>query len=218
MSQGDKTQGREEKRLIDVEPHEESDDLGRKLVATFDGSLFEVYLRIPVVPNKWWLDLWELYETSMDIKEAVQDQRVYSLQQFFEAMIDPDYIKYPILMDGEPVGLVMGTTDPEKMRVNYVNPDFIRARYPDALAKKRVVYGMVTYFSPKIRSFGFYGWLVRAILESYAEICDVYVTDVADSRLSLKAILEQAVEESGIPFKTEVLGTQTYFALSKLNP
>jgi len=216
MSQEENALDREKKKRIDVEPHEEQDELGRKLVASFDGSLFEVYLRIPIVPNKWWLDLWELYETSMDIKEAVQDQRAYTLQQFFEAMTDPEYIKYPILMDGKPVGLVMGTTDPEKMRVNYVNPDFIRARFPEAVAKRRLVYGMVTFFSPKIRSMGFYGWVVRAIFDNYAEICDVYVSDVSDSRLPLKRILEQAAEESGIPVKSEVLGTQTYFAISRL--
>lgn len=182
-------------------------------MADIDGHRYEVYPELSKVPNRCRLTLWEMYETALDMKEAVQEQRVYTLQQFFEAMIDPEHVKILPLMDGRPIGLMLGTHSLEKMRVNYVNPDFLCGQFPEAAAAGRLFYLTVAYFSPEIRGMGFFKWFVPLVLLTLADLCDVYVSDVSDAREALKDYVFSCAAEMGAPFRPEVVGTQDYYAL-----
>jgi hypothetical protein len=196
-------------------PREEEDEIGKKYVATIEGNLYEVYPAIERVPNEWWLTLWEMYETGLNIEDAIQEQRVYTLQQFFEALIDPEYKKSLILInDRQPMGLMLGTTNLEKMRVNYVNPNFLLKRFPEITARNRLFYVTMIVFSPELRSMGFFDWFLSLILWTIEGFCDIFVSDVTDTRNVLMDIIENRAEKIGLPNKpAEVLGTQTYYAL-----
>ncbi len=110
-------------------------------------------------------------------------------------------------------GLLLGTHDLEKMRANYINPDFLRNRYPEVVARNRLFYLLVVYFSPEIRSMGFFSWLVSIVFKTILDICDVCVADASDSRIILKDLVDECATNLGIPHTTEILGTQTYFAI-----
>ena len=200
-------------------PLEEQDDLGRKFVLNIDGHLYELYPDLEAIPNEWWLTLWEMYEASLNIEDAIQEQRVYTLQQFFEAMIDRHYMKSLVLQDGRPMGLMLGTTDLEKMRVNGINPDALRRRFPEATARNRLFYLMVIYFSPELRSLGFLDWYISLVLWKIESLCDVYISDVPDSRYFLINFVGSHAKEAGLPVgPAEIVGTQSYYALIRQSP
>ena len=152
-----------------------------------------------------------MYQTSLNIEDAIQEQRVYTLQQFFEVMIDHKYKKSLVLQDGLPMGLMFGTTSLEKMRLNGVNPDALGRRFPEATSQKRLFYLMVIYFSPELRSFGFYNWYLPLVVFPIADLCDVFVADFCDARSSLIVVLEACIKEAGVPVgPRQRFGNQTY--------
>jgi hypothetical protein len=195
-------------------PLEEEDELGRKYVATIDGHRYEVYLNIEYIPNRWWLPLWELYEISLNVEDSIQEQRSYDFQDFLGAMTDHEYHKTLVLQDGEPVGLMLGLTNLEKTRVNYVNPEYLRRRFPDAVANNRLLYVTIVYFSPEMRSIGFFNWFISLVAQMIAKSCDVFVGEASQSRIFIKDAIRKGAERAGVVFKgEEIIGTQTYFAL-----
>src|SRR4030042_3719964 len=193
-------------------PQEEQDELGLKFTGTFDGHTYEVYPVLESIPNKWWLALWEMYHDSFNIEDSILEQRVYSLEQFLEALIDPEYKKTLILQDdGRPVGLMLCANNLEKLRVNGINPDFLRRKYPEAAAKNAIYYVTVIYFSQEIRSFGFFSWFLPITLHTIATWCDIFVSDVCASRLALREAIIYMTQELGVAEGPgEIIGTQTY--------
>ncbi|OFW61440.1 MAG: hypothetical protein A2W01_09670 [Candidatus Solincola sediminis] len=193
-------------------PQEEQDDIGRKFVATFDGEVYEIYLALESIPNKWWLTLWEMYQTSLNIEGAIQEQRVFTLQSFFEAMCDHDYKKWLVLQNGHPMGLMLGTSNIEKMRINGINADALRMRFPEAAARTRLFYLMVIYFSPELRSLGFFRWFASLVAPSIATFFDVYISDVCDTRNFIMDLNAEAFGELGERLgPKQIFATQSYY-------
>jgi hypothetical protein len=206
----------EKKKLLpetEQKPIEVEDDIGRKFVAVIEEHLFEVYPNLDVLPGQWWFPLWELYDRSLSIPEAFQEQRAYDLNRFLEALIDPEYIKVVSLQDQKLIGMMMGTTNLEKAKVNYINTDFLRVAYPEAAEKNRILYMTTGYFSSELRNVGFLNWVISLIAQIIAQYCDVFVGDVSTPRYFLKDAIRYGAERAGVPIKREdILGTQTYFA------
>jgi hypothetical protein len=196
------------------------DDLGFRFISAFDGNVYKLYPGLEAIPNKWWLKLWEMYVTSFNIQDSILEQRVYSLEQFLEALIDPDYKKILVLQNEDPVGLMLGTHNLEKLRVNCINPDFLRRKYPEEAARNSIYYVTVIFFAPEIRSFGFFSWFLSLTLRLVASWCDVFVSDVCAPRLSLRNIIIDLAQELDLAEGPgEIIGTQTFFSIfSKHGP
>jgi hypothetical protein len=196
-------------KLIEVE-----DEFGTKFVKVIDGHLAEVYPNVVVLPDEWWEPLWELYDRSLKINDAIQEQRCYDRQSFFEAIIDPEYIKVVSVLDKEPVGLMLGTCNLVKAGVAYINPEYLKEKYPEAVSRGRLLYMTCGYFSPDIRSIGFLKMTISLIAQTISKYCDVFAGDVSDPRFFLKDAIRYGAEQAGVSVQREdVLGQQTYFAL-----
>ena len=181
----------------EYKPIEAEDDFGRKFVADFDGHYYEVYPNLAVLPEDWWIPLWELYDTSLYIPESIQEQRAYDRDTFMKALIDPEYIKVVAFQDQKLMGFVLGTANLEKARVNYINPDFLWKDYPDAAKRKRILYMSAGYFSPELRVLGFLNHLISLIARTIEQNCEGFVSDVCVQRMFLKDAIKFGAERAG---------------------
>ena len=176
------------------------------------GQTCEVHVGLTEVPEEWIEPLWELYEESLRIVEAVQEQLCYTRETFISALQDPEYYKTVMVVDGTASGLLLLTHNLEKARVAYINPDFIRKHFQNEV--ERVHFGYITcvFISPKVRNLRFFGLLVEACINTIGERDYVLALDVSDSRQFIPEVLVKLSKECHRPFEKQLIGTQSYFA------
>ncbi|MEW6554241.1 MAG: hypothetical protein AB1384_08150 [Actinomycetota bacterium] len=192
-----------------------SDEVGEKVVLVHDERLCEIYYDLREVPEAWHFPLWEIYDRTMDL-DTIQDQRCYDQQSFIEALIDPDYLKIVMLVDRAPVGLTLGTFNLEKARVAYINPEYLRKRYPEAVRDGKLFYLTSGCFAEEVQHTGILPYYIAASIRSIYENSDIFVADVSDATYYMKDAIIYFLRLSGVVVSgEEILGQQTYFALLK---
>lgn len=192
-----------------------SDDVGEKIAVVKDEQLCEIYYGLRIVPEEWIFPLWDIYDEAMDI-DAIQDQRCYTRQAFIEALIDPDYLKVVLLVNREPKGLGLGTENLEKASVAYINPEFLRRKYPDVVARGKLFYLTSGCFAEEIQHQGILPIYLSAAINSIYQNYEVLVADVSTSTYYIKDAMVYFLKEAGAHIgEEEILGQQTYFALVK---
>ncbi len=179
-----------------------------------EGQVARTYFYIKVIPEHWREPLWRCYDESMHSTEAIQEQSCYDRESFMEAMSDHGYGKVVLTVDGEPVGLLMGTNDLERARAAYINPSFIEKRFAREVAEGRFWYMTCWYISPKLRNLGFVRQMFTAVTHGIKEKRWVFGGDITDSKLFVLDIIEKVSAEEGYPIKSRLLGTQSYFAFT----
>jgi hypothetical protein len=180
-----------------------------------EGQSCDVYFGLEKVPDDWIDALWALYEESLHIEDAIQQQSCYARDAFIEALVDPDYGKTVLVVDGVPSGLLLATDDLEKASVTYINPDFIRGRFPEAVQERRFWYITSVFISPAVRNFGFVKLMGKASVLAVKERDYVIGCDMSDTRLFLLDMLIGIAAEEDFILEKELLGTQSYYALKK---
>jgi hypothetical protein len=205
-------------RVLEKKPERIKDEKGERFVSVIDGKLCEVYFGVEVVTEPWCRTLWGLYKDSLHIEEAIQEQSCYSEESFIGALTDMEYTKVILVIDGSPSGLLMGTNNLEKARIAYINPEFLRRRYPQEVQEGRLFYLTCMFISPQVRNMGFAREVIRASAEAIREKDYVLISDVCDRRLFLPDVLVDLGEDIGFPVEKEILGSQTYFALREKKP
>jgi hypothetical protein len=192
-----------------------SDEVGRKIAVVKDDELCEIYYDLRVVPEEWIFPLWDIYDEVMDI-DAIQDQRCYTRQTFIEALIDPDYLKVVLVVNREPKGMGLGTVNLEKATVAYINPEFLRRKYPDEVARGKLFYLTSGFFAEEVQHKGILPIYLSAAINSIYENYEVLVADVSTATYYIKDAMAYFLREAGAHIGgEEILGQQTYFALVK---
>lgn len=181
-----------------------------------EGQTCHVYLLRESFKQEWIEPLWELYHESLHLSDAVQEQSCYTRDTFSGALLDPEYSKTLLLVDGEPQGLILATNILEKMSVAYINPEYIQARFPEEVREGRFGYITCLFVSPRLRNFGFVKLMVRATIDAIRELNVVLAFDVSDKRLFIPELLAGLAVEEGFPLETIPLGSQSYFAFKPL--
>jgi len=192
------------------------DEIGDKIALVLDnGKLCEIYYDLRIVPEEWHFPLWDIYDEVMEI-DAIQEQRCYTQQTLIEAFLDPAYLKMVLMVDRVPMGLALGTNDLEKARVAYINPDFLRKRYPEATSKGKLFYLTCGCFAPEAQHQGVLPYFLMASAQSIYVYNDMLVADVSTATYYMKDSIIYFLNLSGAPVGSEeILGQQTYFALLK---
>ena len=189
------------------------DEVGEKITLVLeDGELCEIYYDLREVPQEWHFPLWEIYNEVMDI-DTIQDQRCYSQQTFMEALLDPDYLKVVLILGRSPAGLGLGTNNLEKARIAYINPDFLKRRYPEYARKDKIFYLTCGCFGSEAQHRGVLPYFMLAAAQSIYVYYDVAVADVSPSTSFMKDAMKYYLNLIGAPIvKEEILGQQTYFS------
>lgn len=177
-----------------------------------DGEVAKVYHGIRNTPEKWLEPLWQIYDESLHTDESIQDQSCYDRAAFLATLTDPDYYKEVLVVDDEPVALMMGTNKLEKAAVAYINPDFLRNRFPKEISEGRFWYITSLFVSSRLRNLGFVRNMFVAMINCIRERNWVFGGDFAESRLFVSGMIERISEEVGMPLKAHKLGSQSYFA------
>jgi hypothetical protein len=177
-----------------------------------DGQVGVVYFAISKVPEKWLEPLWEIYDESLHMSESIQEQSCYNHNSFISALIDPEYIKGLLVVDDEPVGLMMGALTLEKATVAYINPAFVRQQFPKEIEEGRFCYITTFFISSRLRNLGFVKLMCGALFTAIHDKNLLLGGDLTDTRLYLADFVEKISEEVGFPIKKRLLGTQSYFA------
>jgi ornithine decarboxylase len=177
-----------------------------------DGEVGKVYHGIRNTPEKWLAPLWEIYHDSLHTEESIQDQSCYDRAAFLAALSDPDYYKDVLVVDDEPVALMMGTNNLEKAAVAYINPEFLRKRFPKEVDEGRFWYITSLFVSSRLRNLGFVRNMFVAMMNCIRDKNWVYGGDFTESRLFVPDMIERISEEIGMPLKAHKLGSQSYFA------
>src|SRR5450756_1193017 len=71
----------------------------KKYSCEHEGQTCEVHVGLTKVPEEWIETLWELYDESLRIEEAIQEQACYTRETFSSALIDPEYYKTVMVVD-----------------------------------------------------------------------------------------------------------------------
>jgi hypothetical protein len=161
--------------------------------------------------------LWELYEESLSINESVQEQVCYTRDTFWAALRDPDYHNVVMIIDGEPMGLTMATDNVDKMRDAYINPKFMRARFPDETERSGILYVTNSFLSPRLRNLGLIQLFVDVVIRPVAEDGYHVAFDVCERREFMVEFFTKALDRAGYPVETELLGRQQYYIFKPLN-
>jgi hypothetical protein len=189
-------------------------DEEKRYVVEHEGQTAKVYFGIRKAPQRWIGPLWDLYRESLRIEEAIQEQLCFTQDEFNAALVDPDYVKAVMLLDDEPAAFIMGTNNLEKATDGYINPAFIRKRFPEETKEGRFYYMPCVFTSPRLRHIGFLRQMVVALVDAIREKRWVLSLDVSDSRLFLPDVLVNIGAEEGLTIDKHLLGTQSYFAFT----
>ena len=157
--------------------------------------------------------LWELYRESLSIEGSVQEQVCYDEESFGEALFCDDYHVVVMALEGEPMGLIMGTNDVGRMRDAYINPSFMLKAFPGDAEQGRVMYLTNLLVSPRLRHLGFIRPFIDVCVRALKDDRYLLGFDVCDERLFMVDFLEAALREAGYPVKRELLGRQHYYVL-----
>jgi hypothetical protein len=187
----------------------------KKIVCEHRDDTCEIYTDIRHVPAEWREELWNIYESSMHIEDAVQEQSCYTRDAFMEAMNDEDYWKVIMLVNDVPMGMIIATNNLEKMKVAYVNPDFIKKRFKKEVEEGRFWYITCLCVSPKLQHLGFIKPMVSVSLKSIRELGYIFGGDASDARLFLIDFIKKMGEDVGVPLEIKKLGSQEYITFRK---
>ena len=191
-------------------------DEEKRYVFEREGQEATVYWWIRKAPEGWFEPLWRLYDESLHMEESIQEQSCYDRQQFVEALVDEEYNKTVLVVDGEPVALLLATNSLEKAAAAYINPRFVMKRFPREVAEGRFWYITCLFMSPRLRDFGFVRQMLVVLVDAVRDRNWVLGGDVTDSRLFVPDIVERVSVEEGRPIMKHLLGTQSYFAFSSV--
>ncbi len=192
-------------------------DEERNYLCEHEGLTSKVYFGLRTVPERWRKTLWDLYQESLHITDAIQDQCCYTEETFYQALVDEDYNKVLMVTNDQPVALLLGTNNLEKAKVAYINPDFIRSKFPQEVAEGRFWYITCLFVSPHLRSLGLVRQMVLSAIDAIWEKDYVLAMDVTDQRLFIPEILVKLAQETSFPIVKEKLGSQEYFAFRKVS-
>ncbi len=204
-----------EVRDIDEIDLTETSDYGeeQKYVCEHDGQVCSIYYGITRFPEEWKEKLWGIYNESLHIEDAVQDQSCYTHETFSDALDDSGYKTILMVVDGEPSGLIMGTNDLDKAGVAHINPKYIRDRLPREVEEGRLWYLTAICVSPNRRHLGFYNEMMLAAINAIREKRYVIAGDVCDGRYFIPDVFMKLAAENGYPLEKRSLGSQSYYAL-----
>jgi hypothetical protein len=189
-------------------------DEEKRYVREHSGQTGTVYFNIQTVPTKWLTPLWEIYHESLHMDETIQEQSCYDRDTFISTLNDADYLKEILVVDDEPMALMMGTNSIKKAAVAYVNPAFLRDHFKSEIEEGRFWYITCLFMSPRTRNLGFMRQMFVAMLDGISDRNWVLAGDFADNRLFVPEMIERISQDVGMPLKKHLLGTQSYFAFS----
>lgn len=69
--------------------------------------------------------IWEIYKQSFDGSEirCAQNQKCYDEKSFKNALMDPDYFKYYLEINGKIMAYMLATNNLQKASITYMNPE-----------------------------------------------------------------------------------------------
>lgn len=111
--------------------------------------------------------IWELYKKSFLGTEIIcaQNQKCYDEQTFKEALMDPDYFKYYLEIEGAVAAYMLATNNLQKASITYMNPE----RYCDLF--KEYAPDRIYYFtSLAVREKVSFRYLFKLITEGLLHI------------------------------------------------
>lgn len=167
------------------------------------------------LPRQWEDYLWDKYRESFAFLDTYQDQTCYDRDSFIEALRDPLYLKFVVLEDGNPRGLALATNDLERASVAYINPAFVRKRYPRQVEENRFYYVTTIYVDPEVQGMGLVKSMLRAMLTFMREGDRVAGFDFCQAKEFLAGLIESLSRdpEVGIPVRARKLDAQVYYVL-----
>jgi len=189
-------------------------DEQKRYVYEHEGQVAVVYFALRTVPDKWLEPLWKIYNESLHIDDAVQLQSCYDHDSFIDTLKDHDYGKGLLVVDDEPVALILVALTLEKASIAYINPDFIRQHFPKEVENRKFCYITTFFISSRLRNLGFVKLMCAALIDGMHEKNYIIGGDMSDSRLFIPDMMESISEEIGRPVKKHLMGTQSYFAFT----
>lgn len=187
-------------------------DEDKRFVFEQDGETATLYFYLRTTPEKWLEPLWEIYQESLQHDVSIQEQSCYDHDSFIAALIDPDYNKCIMVVDDRPVTMLLLTNILEKAAIAYINPQFLRNRFPQEVEEGLFYYITALCTSRHLRNFGFVNTMLSTLFETVAERRWALGGDVCDHSAFLPEFIERISAEAGFPLKTHLLGTQKYLA------
>ena len=155
--------------------------------------------------------LWQIYRRAFEkaATESVQDQMCYGEATLAAALADPDYAVFVTYRGEEPIGFGLVTNDMEKARIAYVNPGFLRAKFPVEYAARSLYYFTAIAVLPELQGVG--SFLMSMAAEMTEHIDRLGGTVVFDYSLEtspkLPSMLQRAIRLTQEQRALSTLGT-----------
>lgn len=171
--------------------------------------------------------LWAIYLESFAAgeKRCVQQQICYDAASFAAAADDPEYRKFIVTDGDEPVGFVFATNVPEKAGITYVNPAYLRAKFPVEIDEGRFWYFTAISVSPQSQRSGAFEALIAEITAFIDSTHGVVYFDTSDESRPIAKMIEGAIYRAyaQAPHRTskvglERMGGQSYWRLTLHEP
>lgn len=172
-------------------------------------------LYIDDLPVYWEERLWNTYEESFAYLDTYQEQKCYDRSTFVAALRDPDYLKFVISEGDYPIGLAMATNDMAKVKVAYINTEFLRKRYPEEIREGRFFYVTSIFIDPNGRGIGHVKSLLHAMLSYMKAGRRVAGFDFCESKEFLAKLIEDLSRDYAvnIPVNSIRMDAQAYYVL-----
>jgi GNAT superfamily N-acetyltransferase len=142
--------------------------------------------------------LWHIYVRAFEkaSREAVQDQMCYTEATLTLALTDPEYAKFLIYRDEEPIGFGLVTNDMDKARIAYVNPGYLKAKLPQEYAERRLYYFTAIAVLPELQGQGSFFASMASEMTAYIDrLGGIVVFDYSmETSPLLPALLQRAIQ------------------------
>jgi len=176
----------------------------------------EEILKVKIVEDKnMRQQIWQTYiESFADTDDfCAQDQMCYNEKNMETALLDSDYWKFILLLDGRPIGLCLLTNNLTKARIAYCNDRYLRKKFPNYTAQGKLYYVTAICVLPNQQKQGKGIELLKAVCQFIFDTQSMVAYDHSEAKNPNLTSIIQWVGKKFAPNSQIPLDKQVYVAL-----
>jgi len=170
--------------------------------------------------------LWRLYNAVFSGQEkiSVQNQKCYTEETFKEALLDEEYIKFLLEIDGQIVAYMLATNNLQKASVTYMNPERYQVLFPEYAAADKIYYFTSLGVHPEQQKQKLFYQIISAGFRKIAELKGMYAFDFSQESVANLAemfirVANRLHQEGLLPeMKYVKVGAQEFGAIAPAHP
>ena len=161
-------------------------------------------------------EVWETYVNSFSDadRHCAQDQICYDRAAMTQALGDPDYQKFMLMVEDRVIGICLLTNNLTKARIAYCNDRFLRIKFPKYVQAGRLWYVTAICVLPEAQQKGYGVELLRSVCQFIYDTKSMVAYDYSNNKNPwLTGLIQKVGASMGWDVQERPLDKQVYTSL-----